>query len=397
MRPLLLFGLLSTLAAGASEGELLPRTGRLYLSSGLSVGSTRLVALGGAGVGIAEGSAAYPGNLAALAHRSPDLEEPWDVDFGLSFLDLPVGNPELLDLDNDGAVDDARSVRQLTFTLGLQFDGFALGGYSRTLVLRYCLVEPCGSHGDVRITVATTALAFAQVFGADELILAVGLYSATGQVDRAGEAWSYGSFGVTFDGLYRPADQPFRIGLSLKPQVIGPLRGPVTRIAGNLPFEALASPFTLSLGGSVRLGPGSERYNRLSPIVRRRLGKPPLPAATGPAGRWMLTAQLDVISPLEDAVAIPSLLSPERPQPLARRTALAPRVGLEHESWPGRLRTRLGSFLEPSAFPGNAPRPHLTFGFELFLFRYLEDWALSFSLDLAPRYSDLGISIGLWR
>lgn len=396
--PLALTLLISLSAVAQPVDE--PRRGRMYLSSSLLIGSTQLIGLGGAFVGIAEGSSAFPSNLAAIAHRSPELEEAWDLDVGLSYLDLPIGNPEALDLDNDGRPDDARFSRQLLFALSLQFNGFGVGGYSRTSVLRYCLLEPCGPDGDVRVTLATTSIAAAMALGDDELIVAVGLYSTTGEVDRAGAAWSYGAFGVTFDGLYRPVDRNFRVGVSVKPQIIGELRGGATPSGGLRPFEALVSPLTLSVGGSLRLGPGSERYNRLAPVKLRELGllgpgeRRPDP---GPAGRWLLTAQLDVIAPVDEAVPIRALVDAAAPEIIGRRTGLVPRLGLEHETFPGRLRTRLGTFLEPSPFAERLARPHLTGGFQLFLFRYLEDWALSFSFDFAARYSDLGISIGLWR
>ena len=69
----------------------------------------------------------------------------------------------------------------------------------------------------------------------------------------------------------------------------------------------------------------------------------------------------------------------------------------EHVTFPGRLRTRLGTFVEPSPFPDTSPRPHVTGGFELFLFNYLEAWALSASFDVARRYSNFGVSVGFWR
>jgi hypothetical protein len=61
------------------------------------------------------------------------------------------------------------------------------------------------------------------------------------------------------------------------------------------------------------------------------------------------------------------------------------------------VRTRLGVFVEPSSFEGQVPRPHVTGGFELFLFRYWEDWAVSASFDVARRYANVGFSLGFWR
>ena len=61
------------------------------------------------------------------------------------------------------------------------------------------------------------------------------------------------------------------------------------------------------------------------------------------------------------------------------------------------MRTRLGVFVEPSSFKDTLPRPHLTGGFEVFLFHYWEDWAVSASFDIARRYANVGLSLGFWR
>jgi hypothetical protein len=74
-----------------------------------------------------------------------------------------------------------------------------------------------------------------------------------------------------------------------------------------------------------------------------------------------------------------------------------PRAGVEYEPFLGRLRLRMGAFIEPSPFEGRPARPHLTGGFELFLFHYLDAWAVTASFDLSRRYSDFGISVGFWR
>jgi hypothetical protein len=116
-----------------------------------------------------------------------------------------------------------------------------------------------------------------------------------------------------------------------------------------------------------------------------------------PAGTFLVAAQLDMISSAESAVALRSVTAFGEPEPVGRTALFQPHLGAEHESWPGRLRTRLGVFVEPSSFSGQVPRPHLTGGFEVFLFRYWEDWSVSASFDLARRYANVGFSLGFWR
>ncbi|MFP2896949.1 hypothetical protein [Corallococcus sp. 4LFB] len=115
------------------------------------------------------------------------------------------------------------------------------------------------------------------------------------------------------------------------------------------------------------------------------------------AGRWLITAQVDLISSVSNAVPSRSFSSTAEPQIVGDTATFQPRLGAEWDTFPGLLRLRAGTWLEPSPFPGRNPRPHLTGGFELFVLRYWEDWALTASFDLASRYSNWGVSIGFWR
>jgi len=58
-----------------------------------------------------------------------------------------------------------------------------------------------------------------------------------------------------------------------------------------------------------------------------------------------------MISSVENAVALRSVKA--FGSGAGGRTALfQPHIGAEHDSWPGRVRTRLGIFVEPSSFEG---------------------------------------------
>src|SRR5512140_1677476 len=391
---------LASSTAAAQQAEV--RSGAMYVNSGLLIGSSKLVGMGGAFAGIAEGTASFTSNLSALAQRKPSQEDDWSLDVALSYIDLPLGNPQALDFDNDGRPDDARTVRQLVSGVMLQYRGSGVGAYNRTLVQRYCLAAPCPAN-ELRLTLANSAVAGAVAFGDDELIAAFGVYTTTGEIAVGDGRWSYSGFGPTFDALYRPVDRNFRAGFSVKPQVRARLAGHPPALAGRAPFEALVSPLTWSFGGSVRLGPGADRYNRLCVAKLHELGLPPPPVEIGPSrsppGRWLLSAQVDLLSPVPDAIAIHSIVEPPGagPQIVGRSTVVAPRLGVEHETVPGRLRLRAGTFVEPSPFAGHPPRVHGTGGFDLYLFSYIDDWSVSFSFDLASRYSDVGLSIGFWR
>lgn len=383
-----------------------PRPERLYVNAGVLQGSTRMVAMGGAYTGIAEGTAGFASNLATLAHRGPLLDRDWDLGVTLSWLDVPLSQRRGQDLDNDGLPDRAPGSSQLLFGLLLQYKEFGLGTYLRTRTVSYCATEECLKEDYISVSVTQSALAGAVAFGQDDFIVSLGIYSAQAELSQRQEAWKYGGTGLSLDLLFRPQGRPYRVGIAARPQVVGPWQPKKNQqpvLAGRPVYSALVAPATLSLGASYRFGEGAERYNRLSPAARRQLiaaGAPNVPEESppdAPTGNFLVSAQVDLISSVENGVALRSVTAFGEPEPVGRSTLFQPHLGAEHDSWPGRVRTRLGVFVEPSSFKGQVPRPHLTGGFEVFLFRYWEDWAVSASFDLARRYANVGFSVGFWR
>jgi len=77
---------------------------------------------------------------------------------------------------------------------------------------------------------------------------------------------------------------------------------------------------------------------------------------------------------------------------------------VESEPIPNLVRGRTGVYFEPSRFTDGTHRQHLTFGGDLRLFSWdifgiipETTWRISAFLDLAPRYQNLGFSIGPWH
>ncbi|PTL83016.1 hypothetical protein [Vitiosangium sp. GDMCC 1.1324] len=384
------------------------RPERLYINSGVLMGSSRVVGMGGAYVGIAEGVAGFANNMAALAQRSPGLDKDWDVGFTLSWLDLPLAKAKGKDLDNDGLADDAPQTLQLLGAIMLQYRNVGLGFSMRNYQVGYCNTAHCDPSDLIRVSLVQSALAGAVSLGRDDFILGFGIYSAQAIFSHKPEGnWNYGNTGIALDILYRPHGRSYRVGMSVRPEVVGEWRrdtGQVPFIAGRQLYSAVVSPAVLSLGASFRLGEGAERYNRLSPAARQQMLEgahfaevPAEDDVNALAGRWLISAQADFISRVENAVSMHSFTAITEPEKVGGSAMIQPRLGVEHETWPGRLRTRLGTFIEPSPFEGQLPRPHLTGGFELFLFRYMDDWALTASFDVSRRYSNFGVSVGFWR
>ncbi|MBJ6763491.1 hypothetical protein JGU66_22210 [Myxococcaceae bacterium JPH2] len=396
-------------AAWAQEDTSTPLPERLYFNSGTLLGSARVVALGGAYVGIAEGAAGFPSNLTALAQRAPALDRDWDVGVTLSWLDLPFTGTRRRDVDNDGQPDESVESRQLLGALTLQYKRFGIGFSWRNTRSAYCLTDACaGEGGRLRVSLTQSVLAGSVAFGQDDFILALGLFSAQASFSQLGdESWRYGDTGVAVDMLYRPHGRPYRIGVSVRPEVVADWRrdeGQLPVIAGRRLYSAVVAPAVLSIGASWRLGDGAHHYNRLAPAARRQLlvdgdalTVPDEESPNAPAGRWLVTAQVDLISGVDNAVPVRTFASTAESSRVGATSTIQPRLGAEWDALVGLLRLRAGTWLEPSPFEGRNPRPHVTGGFELFILRYWEDWSLTASFDMASRYSNVGLSIGFWR
>ena len=205
--------------------------------------------------------------------------------------------------------------------------------------------------------------------------------------------------------LFRPVGKPFRVGLSGKPEVVAPYRprpGQLPVIAGRPVYSATVSPGVLSIGASWRPEAGGVRYNARTPIAQRELVEkgqaagPPEVAKGVPPARWLLSAQLDLIQPEGNAVPLRTITNATA-EAVGQLLLWEPRVGAEYEILVNRLRGRMGTYLEPSAFQNVAARPHLAGSVEVKLFHLVEDWDLSASFDVSRQYFNLGLSIGWWH
>src|SRR5207249_4682205 len=116
-----------------------------------------------------------------------------------------------------------------------------------------------------------------------------------------------------------------------------------------------------------------------------------------------------VTGPTEDGISLESFFRQTKLARTGRHTTISPRAGLETELVPEILKLRLGSYIEPTRF-GSEPdsrafRQHVTGGFDVYLFKWtvfgLFDegtaWRLTTAADVAPRYSNYGLSVGVWH
>jgi hypothetical protein len=129
-----------------------------------------------------------------------------------------------------------------------------------------------------------------------------------------------------------------------------------------------------------------------------------------PRARILIVAEVLVTGSTDDGVGLQSFLRQEDVQS-GERTSFQPRLGIEGEPVPDRLAARVGTYLEPSRYvlppgPGvlSGSRQHFTFGLEMRAFTWnifgiarSTNFTVSLAGDLAPRYQNLGVSIGTWH
>jgi hypothetical protein len=114
------------------------------------------------------------------------------------------------------------------------------------------------------------------------------------------------------------------------------------------------------------------------------------------------------VGPTNNGISLESFFS-QKVARSGRLTTFSPRAGLETELLPTYLKLRLGTYIEPTRF-GSEPdsrafRQHITGGFDVYLFKWSvfgvldkeTAWRLTLVSDLAPRYSNVGLSIGNWH
>ena len=113
----------------------------------------------------------------------------------------------------------------------------------------------------------------------------------------------------------------------------------------------------------------------------------------------LVTAQVDVVGAVRGAVSPLSYVHQQTEEAIrsGARAVVEPHLGLEWTAIDRWLVARGGSYLEPSRV-GAAPRLHATLGAQtrIPLGSFL-DLRPAFAADVAPRYSNVSLGVGLWH
>jgi hypothetical protein len=157
-------------------------------------------------------------------------------------------------------------------------------------------------------------------------------------------------------------------------------------VSYDLPTRVVA-PWEVAVGAAYRLGPGAcdgyagARFRDEAAVI--------------------LAADVLVLGRLSRATGIEAFADGQM-QGSGRSATISPRLGLEWEGLPGRLRLRSGTYHEPARFAGVPGRLHATAGGEVRLFAFhlwglARRLALQLAADSASNYGNVSVSIGFWQ
>ncbi len=353
------------------------------LYEGTALGSNRVIAMGGVSVAIAEGSAGSLANPAAMAVR-PTTDNDW---FAWDFhLDAASGSLST-DYDNNGFLDGANGNKAAT--AGLAF-GFGPWGVALTATT---WTTPMDGLGTTNIDASITRGEFAvsRLFPAIDVATGVALRIGAFDVQSpTATLFGISTNSAVAGATWLPRMQSFRIAGSA---TIGRTNNEVTagtcdplNCEGYILPDRISVPWRVALGGAYRLGPSA--WNVKVPSIFRD------------EHSVVASAELTLTGPTAHGFGIEAF-GQGGLQPSGRNVAVSPRVGVEYEALPGRLRLRGGTYWEPGRFIDSDGRVHATGGIEVALVGF-QVWGprrirLTLTTDVARNYRNGGVSVGFWH
>jgi hypothetical protein len=438
---------LSTLLAGVASAQLKTNDYNIDLFTGPVLGPGRIVGMGGAHVAIASGidGAAY--NPAGYAERVEKEVRfvAFDITGGIWLGGLFRNN----DFENNGgkALKNADTIQAL---LGLRFQ-IAQFGIGTTALGRVYTLKDSAGRGISDLAVLTMRVGAGYAFLDGDLVIGggmvlTGLNLSKGNSNALGSFSGLGfrGFGVEVGALVRPANERYRAGvvfrspIETEPRHKDAERGDdgLWRIGELVLPTAAYVPWEFALGFAYQFG--ERRANvpwrntrELESELRRQLargsyqpppdfGEEPYPALPRdsekaveaalenyregerrlrrhqPRRYVLLAADLWIYGTTPNGQAMSAFIL-QSPQKSGDRLSFGARLGAESEVWQDRMKVRLGTYLEPSRIDRKFYRPHATFGVEARLFDFWY-WSArgTATIDVAPRYFNWGLALGLW-
>lgn len=357
------------------------------LNESVVFGSPRVVAMGGAAFAVGEGATGLFTNPATGAVRpsKPTDRFEWNAFFN-SY--VPANG---VDFNNNG--DPTNQYRRsAVYAPGLILQLGSWGAAVNFGYVRYQVAPEAGGGLGVRSLVPH----FSVARRIDRLRLSVGagirgallnVYTREGSNGLFTEAGASAELGT----VWQPERVNARLALAVAlPVYTGAIQtqnrcDPMNCFGYILPEKA-AAPWVLVVGSAYRFGPS--KWNQKIDAVFR--------------DERQLTIALDLVitGALDNAYSIEEFAA-KRLQPSSRHVTFSPHAGAEVEIIPGWVRLRGGTYYEPSRYPGVIGRAHVTGGAEVRLFGFKlgseRRVAIQAAADYAPRYHNVGFSLGFWN
>lgn len=346
--------------------------------------SNRVIGLGGAFVGIAEGADGHTFNPASFASRYHySRDELWDWDWALYWLNLPNNlHPDFANIQSDSS-----SAFHLGFGIDVKYSFFGAGlhAYSSQYSFR-------SERGDYRIAQTNGLWGFALTIPNIQLSLGATLNVGSNDVFRDEELLvRFEGSGSSFGALWFPPNFPFRLGTTFRlPQSDDEVEFGKEAIVFLDP-PSVEQPAELTVGGSWMVW--ERKYN-----PRQTFGNVDTEGESQTHQRRYVLFAADLVTTFaspKESFSITTLVDN-----IERRSGenvnIALRLGVESELIENLLVLRSGYYQQPSRIVGVPTYHHFTAGADLRV-PLGWDWKLNTVIDLSKDYFNFGLGIGLWH
>jgi hypothetical protein len=374
-------------------------------------GSTRRIGLGGAFVAIADDTDGVGINPASVAVRLPYSWYDWDYGVGL---DVAVGAwlPKN-DIYNQGDASNAKSTAlfgSLSAIAYYRHVGFGVAAEAqRNAATRQDQAQGIATNLSAHFGALHASLAYGFLGG--QLLLGAGPRFVGVSLSGSASAAPLAA-GVGYEAglIVKPTFAPYRLAAAVK----SPIDARV-RVEPDMASTTVHVPWELAFGLAYQFGrrPLNPKFVTVDEVARQRQAAPGAPLSKAELDRaesdlfdayranqrWYLLVSSEL-----------SLIQAGRDATLAGRAAtsrplVSPRLGLETQIVPDRLRFRAGSYYEPAVTDGAESRVHGTAGFDVRLFEwdifgFLDPfgyWELSVGGDAARAFLNTSFSLGFWH
>ncbi len=448
-------------ATSAAAQALTPRSFEIDVHNGPVLGSSRMIGLGGAYSAVATGISGVAWNPASYASRELWETDSTAWDLALGFLIPSTYSGSDYDNNGDrsvnydgflygdiglgvqlGAFGFGFLLRSFTYELRLDTRAISVGMLTGSYGIGYGFLD-----GQLVVGGGARTAAFSVKEGGVSLLELAGTSPEVGVLVRlARQPWRLGAAfraGVTVDderiagvtsndlALPRAAHLPWELQLGfayqagdrpLNRRFVSPARAEARLAAyyrARRDERAKAQVLREARERGTPVTPDAEpndarwlseedaRVEAEDAQLERDVRYAAVQRATGlralPRAHVLFAGEVVVTGPTSEGVGVEGFLRGVRDTSGGAVTVSA-RLGVELEPWAEHLKVRCGGYYEPSRFDAGYGRMHATAGFDLHLFEWSvfgllaqTAWRLSAVADLARRYFDWGVSIGVWH